>query len=77
MDLKTTKKVIWALAVVSILFMLFAFATENSAFLILTGLATVALVGVNILFWRCPCCGEHLGRDVCRYCTHCGHKLEL
>ncbi len=41
-------------------------------------LAAVLAVGViNILYWRCPHCGHHLGRRQLfpRYCSDCGRSL--
>ncbi|MBQ8851914.1 MAG: zinc ribbon domain-containing protein [Oscillibacter sp.] len=77
MDLKTTRKVTLALAAVSMLFLLLAYGTVNAMFVNFAVVSAAALVGVILLFWRCPHCGEHLGRDVSRYCTHCGKELDL
>ena len=38
-------------------------------------LCAIAGIAVNLAFWRCPYCGGHLGRDVGKYCSHCGHHL--
>ena len=77
MSLKTVQKVIWALAAVFLLFVLLAYASESTLFFVFASLSVVGLVSFNLCFWRCPHCGQHLGRDVRRYCTHCGGELEL
>ena len=46
------------------------------AFLWVSVILCVALLVFNLMFWRCPHCGEHLGRDVPTFCPHCGAKLE-
>lgn len=41
------------------------------------GLAVAASSLVpNLLFYRCPHCGKHLGRSGGDYCPHCGTYVE-
>ncbi len=77
MDLKQTKKIMLILAVAAVLCLVLAYITLNLLLLGLTWVPTIGVLVVNHRYWRCPCCGEHLGRDVKRYCTHCGKELEL
>lgn len=40
--------------------------------------AVVGLAGliVWIIYGRCPKCGQHLGRRLPEYCSHCGERIE-
>ena len=40
-------------------------------------LIMIAGMVFNLAKWRCPHCGEHLGRDTPKYCPHCGHQVDL
>ena len=77
MNLKQTKLTVYGLIIGIILCALLIEFTKNVAFAMLALLLAVVLVVVNLLFWRCPHCGEYLGRDVGRFCTYCGEELEL
>ena len=39
--------------------------------------AAILMLVFWLAFWKCPYCGEFLGRDRCKYCRHCGAKLDL
>lgn len=40
------------------------------------GLATIGLIVIANINWRCPACGRHLGRTWDpMYCSHCGVQL--
>ena len=52
-------------------------AMENINFLYTIGI--VIFVGAflfRLACYRCPHCGEHLGRSKGEYCPHCGEKME-
>lgn len=84
MKLKTVRTLINGLAV-SIIAMLIPFWliewTDSRVYTyvvyILWGAMFLALLVVELRFWRCPHCGRRLGRDVKQFCTHCGEKLDL
>lgn len=38
------------------------------------GLMMASLI-LNIVFWRCPDCGKHLGPANAEYCPYCGRFL--
>ncbi|MDY3052258.1 MAG: hypothetical protein SOR89_03690 [Ndongobacter sp.] len=47
-------------------------------------LAAFILIGISAYldyeYWRCPCCGTHLGRHMLRapkVCPHCAHAIDL
>ncbi len=77
MDLKQAKKVMNILAGIYLFFGIWLVVAPSLLCLIPLILLTVAIIAVNTRYWRCPHCGTHLGRDVSRYCTHCGEELEL
>ena len=40
--------------------------------------AAVGALVLNLLYWRCPRCGRHLGHaNGGRSCPHCGQPLDL
>lgn len=77
MDLKKTKKTINILAGIYLFFAIWLAVAPSLLCMIPLILLTVAIIAVNIRYWRCPHCGQHLGRDVGRYCTHCGEELDM
>lgn len=36
----------------------------------------IAVLAFNIIFYRCPYCGKHLGRDGGDYCQYCGASFD-
>lgn len=76
MNLKKVKYLIYALGAACVPMFLLLYATRSLVFLWLAMAFGVAIVVVNLRFWRCPHCGGNLGRDVSHYCTHCGHRLD-
>ena len=77
MDLKTTKKVKYALAVLAVVLTLLIGVSGSMVLFGLLVAVFVALFVIQLRYWRCPCCEQMLGRDVTRYCTHCGKELDL
>ena len=75
MKLKQVKYLIYALAAACVLMVALLGITKSPVFLWLMLAFAAAGVAVSLIWWRCPYCGEHLGRDAGRYCTHCGHHL--
>lgn len=39
-------------------------------------LMAAAALALNLVFYRCPHCGGHLGRTSGAYCPHCGHFIQ-
>ncbi len=76
MKLKQVKYLIYALGGACILMVALLGLTNSQVFLWLTLVLAVAAVAVSLVWWRCPYCGEHLGRDVGEYCSHCGRRLD-
>ena len=76
MSLKKVKHLIYALSAACALMIILIGITKSVVFLWLMLVFAVAGIAVNLAWWRCPHCGEHLGRDVSQYCTHCGKRLE-
>lgn len=76
MNLKQVKYLIYGLGAACVPMFLLLYATRSLVFLWLALAFLVAGIAVSLALWRCPYCGEHLGRDVSHYCTHCGKKLD-
>lgn len=77
MDLKQAEKAMNILAGILLFFMVWFVVAPSLLCFIPIVLLAAAIIVVNTRYWRCPHCGEHLGRDVKRFCTHCGEELEL
>ena len=76
MKLKQVKYLIYALMGGCILMAALFGITNSIVFLWPTLAFAVALIGVNLAWWRCPHCGRHLGRDDSKYCPGCGRRLD-
>ena len=76
MNLKRVKHLIYALGAACVLMILLLGITRSEVFLWLAAALAAAIIVVNLALWRCPYCGEHLGRDVGKYCSRCGKKLD-
>lgn len=77
MNLKKTKYVINSLIVLTFVFLAIGVSTNQQIFLGLTTILLAAMLYVMVMFWRCPHCGEHLGRiDNAKFCKHCGKELD-
>lgn len=75
-NLKKVQYLIYALAAACVLMILLLAITKSMVFLWLMLVFAVACIAANLALWRCPYCGGHLGRDVPKFCSNCGHKLE-
>ena len=74
MKLKHVRWICYALFALILLFCCLMYA--HPAFGIGGIAAIIALVAVNLSLYRCPHCGDHLGREIGAYCQHCGEKLD-
>ena len=75
MNLKKVLHNIYGFAAAFIVLILLAAVLKSILVMALGLLCAIAGIAVNLAFWRCPYCGEHLGRDGGKYCSHCGHHL--
>ncbi len=76
MDLKKVRYIILGLAVACFALILVYTLLESILVLILALLLAIASIVFNLAKWRCPHCGEHLGRSGGKYCPHCGNMLD-
>lgn len=76
MTLKQVRHLIYALFAACMLMVVLLAFTKSMVFLWLTLAFAVAGVAVNLKLWRCPHCGQHLGRGVPTYCPRCGEYLD-
>ena len=63
MNLKTIKVLLFTLLALTLASFLF------------TALFAIGYAAVWLLCWRCPFCGERLGRSDGETCPHCGKSL--
>lgn len=77
MDLKKAMQALWASAAVTLLLLVLFLRFKNQVLLFLLLGAACVMALVWTLFIRCPHCKAHLGREVGRYCPHCGKKTGL
>lgn len=80
MDLKTTKKILSALIVTAIIFLILGVIFWKPLLYLCVALAVIYTV-LYLKFWRCPHCGEVLGRYGGTTCYRCekdvGVKLRI
>ena len=74
MKLKHIRRITYGLFASVILF--FCLMYVHPAFGVGGIAAFIVLAIFNLAYYRCPHCSGHLGREVGKYCQHCGEKLE-
>jgi len=82
MTLRKTKRVINLLGIAVIVCAVLMYLVQPvkqamMVFFILMLIFSIALIVVNLTFWRCPFCEKHLGRDTGKFCQHCGEELDM
>lgn len=80
MKLKNVIKARWVyLATVFISFCLACLGASiiTKAAIAVIIISSIVYLAIQLRYWRCPSCGEFLGRDVPRCCPNCGEKLDL
>lgn len=70
---KNAVKLIYCLFIGGFILILLSYV--NILFLPLGILAEGSAVVCNMLFFKCPHCGKHLGRNGGDYCQHCGKRV--
>ena len=76
MNLKKAVYIMYGLAVAFFVLVLLGAAMKSILIIVLGFLCAIAGIAMSLVFWRCPYCGEHLGRDGGKCCSHCGCHLE-
>ncbi len=78
MKLRTVKTVFFCLTIVGFLLYLPARALELSVLLVIAAVCFLAALIIQLIFWKCPACGRHLGRGLwAKYCKYCGKELDI
>ncbi len=73
---KTVRQVFLIGFVAAILIGLFGAASESKVSILIMVLLCFGLVIFQIMFHRCPHCGQYLGRNDGKFCQHCGKPLD-
>lgn len=76
MNLKKVLRITYWLVGICLVLMVFGALIESITVALIGIAVSFAAVFVSIKYWRCPHCGKHLGRDLGKYCLHCGKELE-
>ena len=76
MNLRKVKQIMWGIFGAMALSLLIAALTDSVIFVVLGTILLLVFIGFNFSMWRCPYCGEYLGRDTKNYCPNCCHELE-
>ena len=59
------------------LVLIFAGAADDKSWAEVIGFILLAVgLGLNLAWYRCSHCGEHLGKYPGEYCTHCGKAID-
>ena len=67
MNLKTIKVLLFTLII--------GCGVSKPVYFLFTALFAIGYAAVYLLCWRCPFCGERLGRSDGEICPHCGKSL--
>ncbi len=71
---KRAKKLIYFLGIMGFLMMLLCYL--HIIFLPIGLVVAASSVVLSLLFYKCPYCGKHLGRNGGDYCPYCGKRIE-
>ena len=71
---KKARKLSCFLFVIGVIIMLFGYA--DIIFLLIGLVVAVSSLVPNLLFYKCPHCGKHLGRNGSDFCQHCGKSID-
>lgn len=76
LSLRQKRRIIYGLLGLMIVLAILSIVLESSwSDFVVIGGATAAII-LNFAWWRCPSCGEWLGRDGGEYCRRCGEKID-
>jgi len=77
MSLKKKKRLLNLLLLIPAALVVASLLLQNR---LVAGIGLAAAIGYGVVYtsvWRCPNCGEYLGKDVGTKCPHCHEKLDL
>ncbi len=74
MNYKAAGKLRDILMVAGAVIMLLAYVWEP--FIVIGAVICCSCLIPHFLFFRCPHCGKHLGRQNGKFCQYCGRKLD-
>ena len=79
MKLRKVKTITYILIGVACVLLFAMGITRVTAFGYIAGATIIVTAVFERLFWKCPHCGNFLGRldDKGKYCRHCGKEIEL
>ena len=72
MNLKTIKVLLFTLLALTLASFLIGCGVSKPVYFLFTALFAIGYAAVWLLCWRCPFCGERLGRSDGETCPHCG-----
>ena len=75
MNLKTIKVLLFTLLALTLASFLIGCGVSKPVYFLFTALFAIGYAAVWLLCWRCPFCGERLGRSDGESCPHCGKNL--
>lgn len=75
MNLKTIKVLLFTLLALTLASFLIGCGVSKPVYFLFTALFAIGYAAVWLLCWRCPFCGERLGRSDGETCPHCGRSL--
>ena len=75
MNLKTIKVLLFTLLALTLASFLIGCGVSKPVYFLFTALFAIGYAAVWLLCWRCPFCGERLGRSAGETCPHCGKSL--
>ena len=75
MNLKTIKVLLFTLLALTLASFLIGCGVSKPVYFLFTALFAIGYAAVWLLCWRCPFCGERLGRSDGETCPHCGKSF--
>lgn len=76
LKLQQIKKIFNIAAITIVVIVAIGSLLENLPICVFGFVLMIGAVVFNIIFYRCPRCGRHLGRDGGDYCQYCGVKFD-
>lgn len=73
---KSTEWLLYILVGVIVVALILLRLTHLAVFAWISVITPFVWLPFELIFNRCPHCGKYLGRQIGRYCRHCGKELE-
>jgi hypothetical protein len=76
MELKTVKIIYLIIALLGLAVFAVGLFADSTIISVIGVAVIISAVIFHVIFYRCPCCGRYLGKNIGGFCQYCGEKLD-